>query len=176
MVTSVGKASGSNTSVSEASGGTSREELLLSENFSSFSVDNGLSDDLLDNWVDKDFLNNGLFEDFVDNFLSFLEVGLERVLFSDNGEMLLFNESSVLLVDDWLMVLVDVLFVDDGLVVLMDDVLVMFVNDILLVFNENVLVMLVDDILMDFLNNWCSAVGLGDSDFVSSEKFLSFVE
>ena len=58
----------------------------------------------------------------------------------------------------------------------MDNVLVMFVNNVFLVFNEDILVVLVDNILMDFLDNGCSAVGLGDSDFISSKQFFSFIE
>ena len=128
------------------------------EALGTFLVYNSLSNDFSDNWVNKDFLNNGLFEDFVNDVFFLLEVGVHGVLFSDNGEMFLLNQSGVLFVDDRLMVLVDVFLVDDWLVVLMDDVLVMLVNNVFLVFNENILVVLVDDILMDFFHDGSSGV------------------
>ena len=127
----------------------------------------GLRERLSDNWG---------FEDLMNDLLSVLDVsGLEMGL-SDDGHVLLFNESGVLLVDDGLMVLVNVLLINDGLVVLMDDVLVMLVNNVFLVFNENILVMLMDNILMDFFHNGSHGVGLSDVSLINSHELLSFVE
>jgi len=141
-----------------------------------FSVDNSLSLDLVHNWVYENLLDDWCLKDFCSDFLSFLEIGLKRVLFSYNGKMSLLNQGGVLLMDNWLMVFMDVLLINDRLVVLMNNVLVMFVENVLLVFNENIFVMLMDDILMDFLHNCGSGVRLSNSKLVSSQDFLSLVK
>lgn len=127
----------------------------------------GLSERFSDNWG---------FEDLMNNFLSVLDVSGLEVSLSDDRDVLLFNESGVLLVDDGLMVLVNVLLVNDGLVVLMDNVLVMFVNDIFLVLNENIFVMLMDNILMDFFHDGGKSVGLSHISLINSHELLTFVE
>ena len=140
----------------------SRAELAARE-LASFSKDGGLSKDFSSHGVNKDLIDNWLLEDFSNDVLSFLDVGGEGILFSDDGNVLLLDQGGVLLVDNGLMVLMNVLFVDNGLVVLMDNVLVMFMNNVLLVFNKDVLVMLVDDVLMDFLYDGCIHDLLSDS-------------
>jgi len=96
--------------------------------------------------------------------------------FSDNRNMLLFNESGMFFMDDWLMMLVDVLLINDRLCVLMDDVLVMLVDDVPLVFNKHIFVMLMDDILMDFFHKRSHGVGLMDISAFLSQNLLSFID
>jgi len=66
-----------------------------------------------------DFLNNGLlFDIFFDGFL-FLFVSHVSVLLVHNRNMFLFNEGLVLFMDDRLMMLVDVLLNNHWLMMLM---------------------------------------------------------
>jgi len=87
----------------------------------------------------------------------------------DNRNMLLLDQGLVLFVDDGLMVLVNVLFHNDWLMMFMDNFLMMLMEDVLLVLNEYVFVMLVDEILMDFLDD-----RLGNFDSHISGEFVSF--
>ena len=133
-----------------------------------------LLDDFGDNGLGVSSLNDGLFVDLVTNFSVLLILSV-NVSLMDNGHVLLLNESGVLLVDDWLMVLVNVLLNHDWLMMLMNNVLMMLMNDIFLVLNNNIFVMLVDHILMDLLNDGC--IGVGSvllSEFVSLNS-LTFI-
>ena len=95
---------------------------------------------------------------------------------SNDGNMGFLDNGGVLFVNDGLMVLVDVLLVHDGLVVLVNNVLVVLVDNVSLVLNEDILVVLMDDVLMDFFNNGGEGVGLGDVDLISPQNFSPFVD
>ena len=56
--------------------------------------------------------------------------------------------------DDWLVDLVDVLLVDDGLVILVDHWLMVFVDYILVYFCYHISVDLMDNVLVMFLHEW----------------------
>jgi len=89
--------------------------------------------------------------------------------------MSLLNKGSVFLVDDWLMMLVNMLLNHDWLMMLMNNVLMMLMNYIFLVLNHNILVMLVDHILMDFLHDGCIGVcSVLFSEFMSVDS-LTFI-
>jgi hypothetical protein len=135
---------------------------LASRELASFSLNNSLGKDFCPYGVNKDLIYNWSLEDFSDNVLSFLYVGSEGLLFCDNRNVPFFDQGGVLLVNDGLMVLMDVFFVNNGLVVLDDHVLMMFMKNIFLVFNKDVFVMFVNDVLMNFLNDGCI------SDLISS--------
>jgi len=60
--------------------------------------------------------------------------------------------------DNWLMMLVNMLLNHDWLMMLMNNVLMMLMNNIFLVLNDDILVMLVDHILMNFLHDGCIGV------------------
>lgn len=121
-------------------------------------------------------MENRLFVDLMNDFLLVLDVSRLLMRFTNDGNVLLLDQSGVLFVDNRLMVLVDVFLVNNGLVVLMDNVLMVLVHDILLVFNENVLVVLVDDILMDFFHDRGKGVGLSHSSLVDVQHLSTFVE
>ena len=119
-------------------------------------------------------LNNCLFVDLITDFSVFLVLSV-NVSFMDDGDVVLFNEGSMLLVNNGLMMLVDVLFIDHWLMVLMDNILMMLMNNIFLVLNNNIFVMLVDHILMDFFHNSCiSVASVFFSKFVSLDS-LTFI-
>jgi len=81
--------------------------------------------------------------------------------------MLLIDESDMLFMDYWLMVLIDVLFNYYWLSMFMNNILMMFMDYILAVFNVNIFVMLVDHVLMNFLNDGLS--------YVSNDFFGKFI-
>jgi hypothetical protein len=149
---------------------------LASRELASFSADDSLSIDFSVYGVNKDFLNKGSLEDLGHDVLSFLDILRESLSLGDHGDVLFLDQSSVLLVDNGLMMFMNVLFINDGLVVLMDNVLVMFMNNIFLVFHEDVLVMFMDDVLMDFLHDGCVGELLSDSHFFGAQNFFTFIE
>ncbi len=77
--------------------------------------------------------------------------------------------------DDWLMVLMDVLLNDHWLMMFMNNVLMMLMDNISLMFNIYILVVLVDHILMNFLNNSCIGVGSVLVSEVVSVHSLAFI-
>ena len=81
----------------------------------------------------------------------------------------------MLLVNNWLMVFVDVLFNDHWLMMFMDDFLMMFVENIFLVFHNDIFVMFVDYVLMILLNDGLCNFYSNISGEVVSLDGLSFV-
>jgi hypothetical protein len=125
-----------------------------------FCMDNGVLECFSPNWLVDHLVNHWLLTVLCHNIFSFLYVSEVMVVFCDDGKMLLFNHGGMFFVDNGLMVLMDVFFIDDWLVMLMNNVLMMLMEDILLMLNEDILVMLMDDILMDFLHYWLGDVAL----------------
>lgn len=74
--------------------------------------------------------------------------------------MLLFDDISSPLVDDWLVNLVDVLLLDNRLEDLMHQRLMVLMQNVLLPLKENVLMVLVDNVLVLLLDNGCVDMGL----------------
>jgi hypothetical protein len=65
---------------------------------------------------------------------------------------MLVNDILKLLMDDWLIDLVDMLLMDDWLMVLVDDGLMVLVNNVLMHFSDHVLVDLMDNVLVVLLH------------------------
>jgi hypothetical protein len=104
------------------------------------------------------FRNNSLFKSFSNNDIGFSLSSIMGVLFVYDWHVLLIDESDMLFMDYWLMVLMDVLFNYYWLSMFMNNILMMFMDYVLVVLNVNIFVMLVDHVLMDFLNDGSSYV------------------
>lgn len=130
----------------------------------------------MNNRVRESLSDDGSIEDFVNDFLSVLNAsGLEMSL-SDNRDVLLLNKGGVLLVDDGLMMFMNVLFIHNRLVMLMNDVLMMLSDNISLVLHNDVFVVLMNDILMDFFHKRSEGMRLSNISLINSHNLLTFVK
>lgn len=119
----------------------------------------GLLDDFGDDGLGVGSLNNCLLVNLIADLSSLLLVPPIDVSLMHNWNVFLLDDGGVLLVNHWLMVLMNVLLNHHWLMMLMDNVLMVLVHDVLLVFHDHILVVLMDNILMDFLHDGCIGVG-----------------
>lgn len=75
LVSTGGEASSGKTAGLVTLNSSAEELLLVVETFSSFSLDDGLSNNFLNNGVNEDLLDYWLFENFMNDGLLFLDVG-----------------------------------------------------------------------------------------------------
>jgi hypothetical protein len=129
------------------------------------SLDDSLFDSLGHDGLGKGLSNDGFLKNFGHNCISVLSLGGIGTLLVHNRDVVLLDQGRVLFVDNWLMMLMDVLLNDHWLMVLMDDLLMVLVEDVLSVFHDNVLVMLMNNVLMDLLHDG----GLNGGPNISSE-------
>lgn len=140
--------------------------LLLNDSFFNYLSHNGCFNMLIyyGLFVDLMYLSSFLFS------VSLMDVG-----FMHNWDMFLFDKGGVLLMDDWLMVLMNVFLNYDWLMMLMNYLLMMLMDDIFLVFHYDILVMLMDHILMNFFHDGCSDVSSHINSKLMLLNSLSFI-
>jgi len=140
-----------------------------------FFLNYGLLDNFSDNGLLIGLCDYSLFEDFMHYCILHFFVSLVEMLLVHNGHMLLFDQGSVFLMNDWLMMLMDVFLNDHWLMVLMNNVLVVLMQNVFLVFHDHILVMLMDHVLIDFLDNGSSNVSPHISSKLVFLNGLSFI-